>query len=197
MTSVYPRDGEFPALEAIHEAALERLPRDAATYLESGAGIELTLRANREAFSRWVIRSRPMSGVTDPKTKASSTRRIMNLDRIVGMIVDLMVAREKDGKEFGVIVLAEGLAHLPHVLAVRGRGLMLACELDVAAPEVMRRALLEQRRVTNATGPSTPVCWIRPRSFRPKARSRKPCPPPRPLSGCAARRKPTGSSASC
>jgi 4-hydroxymandelate oxidase len=68
VTSVFPREGEFPALEAIHEAALERLPRDAATYLESGAGIELTLRANREAFSRWVIRSRPMSGVTDPKT---------------------------------------------------------------------------------------------------------------------------------
>jgi 6-phosphofructokinase len=48
--------------------------------------------------------------VTDPKTKASSTRRIMNLDAVVGMIVDVMIAREKDGKEFGVIVLAEGLA---------------------------------------------------------------------------------------
>ena len=39
--------------------------------------------------------------------------------------------------------------------AVRGRGLMLACELDVAAPEVVRRALLEQRLVVNATGPTT------------------------------------------
>jgi predicted acetylornithine/succinylornithine family transaminase len=51
--------------------------------------------------------------------------------------------------------LAEGLAHLPHVLDVRGRGLMLACELDVAAPDVMRRALFEQRLVTNATGPTS------------------------------------------
>jgi predicted acetylornithine/succinylornithine family transaminase len=51
--------------------------------------------------------------------------------------------------------LAEGLARLPHVLDVRGRGLMLACELDVAAPEVMRRALIEQRLVTNATGPTS------------------------------------------
>jgi predicted acetylornithine/succinylornithine family transaminase len=51
--------------------------------------------------------------------------------------------------------LADGLERLPHVLAVRGRGLMLACELDVPAPEVMRRALLQQRLVTNATGPST------------------------------------------
>jgi acetylornithine/N-succinyldiaminopimelate aminotransferase len=51
--------------------------------------------------------------------------------------------------------LAEGLERLPHVLAVRGRGLMLACELDVPAPEVMKRALTEQRLVTNATGPTS------------------------------------------
>jgi acetylornithine/N-succinyldiaminopimelate aminotransferase len=51
--------------------------------------------------------------------------------------------------------LADGLAHLPHVLAVRGRGLMLACEIDLSAPEVVRRALLEQRLIVNATGPTT------------------------------------------
>ncbi len=51
--------------------------------------------------------------------------------------------------------LAAGLAELPHVLSVRGRGLMLACELDVAAPDVVRRALLEQRLIVNATGPTT------------------------------------------
>lgn len=51
--------------------------------------------------------------------------------------------------------LAEGLAQLPHVLSVRGRGLLLACELDVSAPDLVRRALLEQRLVVNATGPAT------------------------------------------
>jgi acetylornithine/succinyldiaminopimelate/putrescine aminotransferase len=51
--------------------------------------------------------------------------------------------------------LAAGLQTLPHVLAVRGRGLMLACELDVRAPAVARRALLDQRIVVNATGPTT------------------------------------------
>ena len=51
--------------------------------------------------------------------------------------------------------LAAGLEGLPHVLAVRGRGLMLACELDVDAPALVRRALLEQRLVVNATGPTT------------------------------------------
>jgi acetylornithine/N-succinyldiaminopimelate aminotransferase len=51
--------------------------------------------------------------------------------------------------------LAAGLEALAHVSAVRGRGLMLACELDVQAPAVARRALLEQRLVLNATGPTT------------------------------------------
>jgi predicted acetylornithine/succinylornithine family transaminase len=51
--------------------------------------------------------------------------------------------------------LAGGLELLPHVLGVRGRGLMLACELDVPAPAVARRALLEQRLIVHATGPST------------------------------------------
>jgi acetylornithine/N-succinyldiaminopimelate aminotransferase len=51
--------------------------------------------------------------------------------------------------------LAAGLAGLPHVREVRGRGLILACELDVSAPEVVRRALLEQRLIVNATGPTT------------------------------------------
>jgi acetylornithine/N-succinyldiaminopimelate aminotransferase len=51
--------------------------------------------------------------------------------------------------------LSEGAQGLAHVRAVRGRGLMLACELDVPAPAVVRRALLEQRLVVNATGPTT------------------------------------------
>jgi acetylornithine/N-succinyldiaminopimelate aminotransferase len=51
--------------------------------------------------------------------------------------------------------LAAGLEALPHVLSVRGRGLMLACELDVPAPAVVRSALLSERLIVNATGPST------------------------------------------
>jgi acetylornithine/N-succinyldiaminopimelate aminotransferase len=32
---------------------------------------------------------------------------------------------------------------------------MLACELDVPAPELARRALLAERLIVNATGPTT------------------------------------------
>jgi acetylornithine/N-succinyldiaminopimelate aminotransferase len=51
--------------------------------------------------------------------------------------------------------LIEALEPLPHVVSVRGRGLMLACELDVPAPAVASAALLRQRLIVNATGPST------------------------------------------
>jgi acetylornithine/N-succinyldiaminopimelate aminotransferase len=51
--------------------------------------------------------------------------------------------------------LAAELECLPHVLSVRGRGLLLACELDTEAPALVRRALLDERLVLNATGPTT------------------------------------------
>jgi predicted acetylornithine/succinylornithine family transaminase len=52
--------------------------------------------------------------------------------------------------------LMAGLAALPAVTEVRGRGLMVGFDLpDRSAPELARRALLEQRLVTGATGPRT------------------------------------------
>jgi acetylornithine/N-succinyldiaminopimelate aminotransferase len=53
--------------------------------------------------------------------------------------------------------LAAGLAGLPFVSEVRGRGLMLGIDLGggYEAPELARRALLEQQLVVNATGPAT------------------------------------------
>jgi predicted acetylornithine/succinylornithine family transaminase len=50
--------------------------------------------------------------------------------------------------------LAAGLRELPGVADVRGRGLMRAIEIE-GAPDLVRRALFEQRLVLNATGPTT------------------------------------------
>jgi acetylornithine/N-succinyldiaminopimelate aminotransferase len=50
--------------------------------------------------------------------------------------------------------LREGLAALPGTANVRGRGLMVAFDTD-DAPALVRRALLEERIVLNATGPTT------------------------------------------
>jgi predicted acetylornithine/succinylornithine family transaminase len=55
--------------------------------------------------------------------------------------------------------LRHALAELPGVVEVRGRGLMLAFELDPeyrpGAADIVVRALREQRLVLNATGPTT------------------------------------------
>jgi acetylornithine/N-succinyldiaminopimelate aminotransferase len=53
--------------------------------------------------------------------------------------------------------LRAGLAQLPFVSAVRGRGLMIGADVGqgIDAPELARRALLEQRVIVNATGPAT------------------------------------------
>jgi ATP-dependent phosphofructokinase / diphosphate-dependent phosphofructokinase len=48
--------------------------------------------------------------ITDPKTGNASTRKVMDVDKLVDRIVRAMIAREQEGKEFGVVVLAEGLA---------------------------------------------------------------------------------------
>jgi acetylornithine/N-succinyldiaminopimelate aminotransferase len=51
--------------------------------------------------------------------------------------------------------LAARLSELPGVRAVRQRGLMVGFDVAGDAPAIVRRALLEQRLVCNATGPET------------------------------------------
>ena len=49
----------------------------------------------------------------DSRTGKAATRRMMNLDEVVKRIVATMRVREEaEGKEFGVVVIAEGLAEL-------------------------------------------------------------------------------------
>lgn len=52
--------------------------------------------------------------IIDPLTGVTSTKKIMHLDLVIERIVDVMLAREKIGRYYGVIVVAEGLVeYLP------------------------------------------------------------------------------------
>lgn len=52
--------------------------------------------------------------VEDPGPGAPATRPVMNVDRVVDRLVDCMIAREAEEKDYGVIVLAEGMSeYLP------------------------------------------------------------------------------------
>lgn len=46
----------------------------------------------------------------DAKTGEKTTRKIMNMDEVIPRIVATMTTREREGKQYGVIVIAEGLA---------------------------------------------------------------------------------------
>jgi 6-phosphofructokinase 1 len=49
---------------------------------------------------------------TNSKTGAVTRRKVMDMDKVIKRIVLTITAREKEGKEYGVIVIAEGLAEL-------------------------------------------------------------------------------------
>jgi 6-phosphofructokinase len=46
----------------------------------------------------------------DPKTNQPIAHEVIRLDPIVDRIVDVILAREREGKKYGVIVMAEGIA---------------------------------------------------------------------------------------
>ncbi|TWT40804.1 6-phosphofructokinase [Botrimarina hoheduenensis] len=49
---------------------------------------------------------------TDPASGETHTREVMNLDEVIRRIVLTMTTREREGKQYGVVVVAEGLAEL-------------------------------------------------------------------------------------
>ncbi|MEX2093587.1 MAG: 6-phosphofructokinase [Pirellulales bacterium] len=49
---------------------------------------------------------------TNSKTGAVTKRKVMDMEKVIRRIVLTMTAREKEGKEYGVIVIAEGLAEM-------------------------------------------------------------------------------------
>jgi 6-phosphofructokinase 1 len=57
---------------------------------------------------------------TDEITGKTETHDVMDVDRVIGRIVKTMVARDNEGKSFGVIVLAEGMAELLPMKYLKG-----------------------------------------------------------------------------
>ncbi len=49
---------------------------------------------------------------SNPETGEVEKRRIMNVDRVIDQMLRVIMAREKDRKRYGVIVIAEGLAEM-------------------------------------------------------------------------------------
>lgn len=66
--ALWASDRTYATLSEVVAAARAALDTDVLAFLDSGAGDELTLRRNREAFARWSFRPRMMSGRPVPST---------------------------------------------------------------------------------------------------------------------------------
>lgn len=117
-TAVETMAGEIRNLLADAEAGrayfiVESMGRSAG-WLAYGAAIagEASLVLSIEDLDESTLKQET---VKNPKTGEMETRKIMDIEKVAGRIVSTMRYREeKEGKEFGVIVMAEGLAeYLP------------------------------------------------------------------------------------
>jgi predicted acetylornithine/succinylornithine family transaminase len=106
-----------------------------------------------------LVTSEALSGVFEPGDHGSTFAGGPVVAAAALAVFDLLddeavLARVRAGGER----LRARLEELPGVIEVRGRGLMNAFDLSPShppAPDLARRALLEQRLVVNATGPQT------------------------------------------
>ncbi len=99
--------------EAVRAYYLAETMGRSAGWLAYGAAIagEASLVISVEDVTGRYRREEPE---TDPETGEVRTRPVMDVDRMIRRIINVMQTREKEGKEFGVIVMAEGLAeYLP------------------------------------------------------------------------------------
>ncbi len=91
--------------------------------------------------------------VKDPDTGAVRTEKRLSLDRLVDRVVDLVVAREKRGKHYGTVVLAEGLAELLPESFLREVGRDDHGHLSLGRLEIGRRvASMAAERYEKRTG---------------------------------------------
>lgn len=72
----------------------------------------------------------------NPKTGEVKTRKIMNIDNVIKRIVLTMLTREREGKEYGVIVIAEGLAELLPEKNLEGIGRDEHGHINIAAVQL-------------------------------------------------------------
>jgi 4-hydroxymandelate oxidase len=94
----------------VYDAARDRLDKPVLDFLESGAGAEWTLTANRAAFDRWAFRPRVLRGTRPPALATS----------LLGMPLEMPVLTAP----FGADRLFHPTGHLAVVGAARDAGVV-------------------------------------------------------------------------
>jgi 4-hydroxymandelate oxidase len=131
--SLYAEDINFATLGELTAAAREQLAPEVWDFLESGAGEEQTLRANRRAFERCSFVPRTMTGAATPRTETE----------FLGMRLELPVLTAPFGGDG--LFAAEGHLATARANASRGAGMIVPeasshslREIAAVAPELPR-----------------------------------------------------------
>ena len=111
---------------------------------------------------------------TDPKTGEEKKRPVMNVDAVLDLIVGTMLARERDGKEYGVIVLAEGLSELLPMEIIKDVSRDEHGHIAVAEVKLYERAMPSDRTAVCRRGPTAANAACAACSWATTARCAKP-----------------------
>ena len=101
---------------------------------------------------------RTQETVVNPVTNKEEVRVIMDVDRVLDRMVQTIMTRRKEGKEYGVIVLAEGLAEFLPIRFLEGVGRDEHGHLKIAQIDLAKRATrLLTKRFEEKTGQTITV----------------------------------------
>ncbi|MGP8077832.1 MAG: alpha-hydroxy acid oxidase [Thermoplasmata archaeon] len=112
---------EIPTLAELEEAASRRVPPEIWAYIQGGAGEERTLRANREAFVRAVLRPRVLQGVTELDLRTTMLGRTVAAPFFISPMA--YQAKVHPDGEAGVAVAATGAGLLAVYSTLSSRSL--------------------------------------------------------------------------
>ena len=93
--------------------------------------------------------------------ETGETRKVMAIDRVIDRMVDMMLAREREGREYGTIVIAEGLANFMPNKVIEGVERDDHGHINISAINLAARISdLLGRRYTERTGRSRKINGI-------------------------------------
>jgi len=156
--------------------AAERLDPGAFGYYAGGAGDELTLRDNVEAFRRWRLRPRVLVDVAEPSTSATVLGQELSIPLIVAPVAFQRVAHPDGEVGMARAAHAVGTAMCLSTLSTTGpadvaeTGVTRFFQLYVFRDEGVTRHLVDQARAGGFAAlvltVDTPIVGRRERDFR-------------------------------
>ena len=111
---------KYVAIEDFRKAAGKRLPKIFADYVEGGSFSETTLRRNVEAFSRYALSQRVLTGLSEPDLSTQYLGRRQALPFFPGPVGFLGLYRRDGDLHVGLSAKQHGVPFVLSSFSIRG-----------------------------------------------------------------------------